>query len=553
MTQPISRRWQGPAAWLAAMMLTSLGVLTGAAPRHAAAIANGGTVIAAEADTPDSLNPFLNQQLSTVDIDSAVFDGLVRVGDKGQFMPDVATHWTNSNNGTQWTFYLNPKATWQDGVPVTAKDVVFTAKLVKNPLFPATSTLGFDHIKSITAVGNEQVNITLTKPYAPFVQYYATSYVLPEHVLGQIAVDKIRTDAQYNRRPLGSGPFEISEYAAGDHITLVANKAYFLGAPHLDKLIFRIVPNSATVLNQLHTGEVTLAGQTADLDAHQFNSLKGVSGLTLYNTPGFNWQHIDLVETGFLKDVKVRQALQMATPRDKYIKDVALGYAVPQYSDQSPAKPVYNKAVTSYWPYDPAKAAAMLAADGFTKGSNGILQKGGVPFHITMYVDAAFAAQVQIVEITKAAWAQIGVSVDARPLDPATLFGRRGPLYDPARLTSSSLKAVEYEWVESAEPDDSFFWNTASIISPKVQAGGNFDGYSNPAADALMAQGLATTDLAQRKVVYQKLQLILANDVPDIWLYWQNVLTVATSKLHNYDPNPFDYATAWNAKDWYLQ
>jgi peptide/nickel transport system substrate-binding protein len=329
-------------------MLTSLGVLTGAAPRHVSTIPSGGTIIAAEADTPDSLNPDLNQQLSTVDIDSAVFDGLIRIGDKGQYLPDLATHWTSSNNGTRWVFYLNPKATWQDGVPVTAKDVVFTAKLVTNPLFPATTTLGFDHIKSITAVGAEQVDITLTKTYAPFMEYYASSYVLPEHVLGNIAVDKIRTDAQYNRRPLGSGPFEISEFAAGDHITLVANKNYFLGAPHLDKIIFRIVPNSATVLNELHTGEVTLAGQTADLDAHQFNELKGVPGLTTYNTPGFNWQHVDLIESGFLKDVKVRQALQVATPRAKIIKDVALGYAVPQYSDQSPAKVYYNKAVESF-------------------------------------------------------------------------------------------------------------------------------------------------------------------------------------------------------------
>jgi peptide/nickel transport system substrate-binding protein len=152
----------------------------------------------------------------------------------------------------------------------------------------------------------------------------------------------------------------------------------------------------------------------------------------------------------------------------------------------------------------------------------------------------------------KQAWAQIGVNVTARPLDPATLFGRRGPLYDPNRLTSSSMKAVEYEWIEPADPDDSFFWSSSNIISAKVKAGGNFDGYSNPVVDRLIAQGLVTTDAAQRKAIYQKLQRILANDVPDIWLYWANVLTVATRKLHNYDPNPFNYDTAWNAKDWYM-
>jgi ABC-type transport system substrate-binding protein len=68
-----------------------------------------------------------------------------------------------------------------------------------------------------------------------------------------------------------------------------------------------------------------------------------------------------------------------------------------------------------------------------------------------------------------------------------------------------------------------------------------------------MAQGLVTSDAAKRNAIYKKLQVILANDVPDVWLYWANVLSVATSKLHNFDPNPFDYDTAWNAKDWYLQ
>jgi peptide/nickel transport system substrate-binding protein len=171
-----------------------------------AAIPSGGTVIAAEADTPDSLNPLLNQQLSTVDIDSAVFDSLVRYGDKGQFMPDLATSWTSSADGLHWTFNLNPKATWQDGVPFTAKDVVFTTNLVKNPLFPATASLGFDHVKSISAMGDHRVSVTLSSPYAPFLAYWGTTFILPEHVLGQIPVDKIRTDAQYNRRPLGTGP-----------------------------------------------------------------------------------------------------------------------------------------------------------------------------------------------------------------------------------------------------------------------------------------------------------------------------------------------------------
>ncbi len=522
--------------------------------RHVeAAIPSGGTVIAAEADTPPTLNPYLNQQLSTVDIDSAIFDGLVKIDNKGVFEPDLATKWTVSPNGLNWIFHLNPKATWQDGVPVTSKDVVFTANLVNNPLFPATSTLGYDHIKSITAVGNEQVNITLTQAYAPFLQDYASSYILPQHVLGAIPVKSIRTDDAYNRRPLGSGPFEASDFVAADHVTLTANAHYFLGAPHLQQIIFRFVPSATTAVNQMRTGEANLAGQTAVLSAQQYNELKNAPGLKGYDTPGFNWNHIDLVQTGFFKDVKVRQALQMATSRQKVIQLVALGYGVPQYSDQSPAKPSYNKTVESYWPFDLTKASAMLAADGFTKGSNGTLQKGGVPFNVTLSIDAAGSGASEIAQIVKQSWGQIGVNVTIKSLAPATIFGDGGPLYDKNRLSSSTMNAVEYEWIEPADPDDHFFWESNQIIGPKVSAGGNFDGYINPAADKLMQEGLVTTDSTKRQAIYKQLQVILANDVPDIWLYWGDVLTVATSKLHGYIPNPFNYRTAWNAKDWYLQ
>jgi peptide/nickel transport system substrate-binding protein len=306
-------------------------------------------------------------------------------------------------------------------------------------------------------------------------------------------------------------------------------------------------------VNQMRTGEANLAGQTADLSAQQYNQLKNAPGLKGYDTPGFNWNHIDLVETGFLKDVKVREALQMATSRQKVIQLVALGYGVPQYADQSPAKPFYDKAVESYWPYDLTKAAAALAADGFTKGSNGTLQKDGVPFNVTLSIDSAGTGPSEIAQIVKQSWGQIGVNVTIKSLAPATIFGDGGPLYDKNRLSSSTMNAVEYEWIEPADPDDHYFWESDQIIGPKISAGGNFDGYVNPAADKLMRQGLLTTDSTQRKSIYDQLQVILANDVPDIWLYWGDVLTVATSKLHGYVPNPFNYRTAWNAKDWYLQ
>jgi peptide/nickel transport system substrate-binding protein len=523
------------------------------ASSHPAAIPNGGTVIAAEADTPPSLDPYSNQQLSTVDIDAAVFDSLVKINEKGKFTPDIATKWIPSKNGLSWRFLLNPKATWQDGKKLTSADVVFTTKLVTNKNFPATSTLGFDHIKTIKAKGPYEVDVTLTQKYAPFLAYWGIAFILPQHILGSIPPAEVQHNANYNFKPLASGPFKITDYVAGDHWTMTANKHYWLGAPHLASIVIRIVPSSNTVLNQLQTGEVTLAGQTAGLSARQVNDLKGASGIKTYISPGFNWWHVDLIETGFLKDVKVRQALQMATDRAKIIKDVALGYAKPQYSDQPPAKKqFYDSSVTKQFNYNPANASKLLASDGFTKSSGGTLQKGSQTFDITLYGDADVSDSVQQVQLVAAQWSAIGVHVTTKVENGATLFGDRGPLYTPTRLQSSDMVAVDYEWIEPADPDDSFFWNSKEIVSPTNSGGGNFDGYQNATVDKLTLQGL-TASPAQRVKIYKQISRILAREVPDVWLYWADVFSASTAKLHNYKPNPFNFYLTWNAKDWYLQ
>jgi peptide/nickel transport system substrate-binding protein len=171
----------------------------------------------------------------------------------------------------------------------------------------------------------------------------------------------------------------VSEYVAGDHITEVANKSYFRGAPHLDKIIFRIVPNNNTAINQMQTGELNLLGQTSSLSARQFKLLTKVPNITPYNTQGFNWNHVDLVETGFLKERVVRQALAYATPKQQIITSVLLGYGIIDDGDKPPDTQYYNPSTRNSYPYNPAKAKSLLLADGFKMNSKGILQKNGTP------------------------------------------------------------------------------------------------------------------------------------------------------------------------------
>ncbi len=552
----ITQPWRKPAALLGAAIIATSGII-GAAPRqsaHAApAIPQGGAVIASEAQIQGTLNPLQSQALATFDIASAVFDSLVYLDPKGDVQLNLATRYTHDAKGINWKFFLNPKATWQDGVPLTAQDIVYTAKLVNTPSFGATNTTGFDKIKSVKAVGKYEVDYTLTSTYAPFLTSVGIGFILPQHILGKIAPDKIKNNTAYNKKPLGSGPFKVTEYASGDHVTLTAYKGYFRGAPHLDKIIFRLVPNNNTAINQIQTGEINLIGQTASISARQFNLLKRFPTVKTYNSPGSNWDHFDLIQTGFLKDRTVRQALAYATPKQQIIDQIELGYGVVSDADQSPSSKYYNPAVKNSYPYNPAKAKSMLLADGFKMGSGGILQKGGKPLSIILAGDTSSSDTKLIVQKLKQAWSQIGISSKLNLVDTSILFApHQGPLESDDRFTKPET-AAHYSWITYGDPDDSYFWASNEIPSKTRTSGGNFPGYKNSEMDALLKQGVTTLDDQQRVNIYKKIQTILVRDQPDLFLFWGRVLTAATPKLHGYLPQPNDPLLCWNAKDWYMQ
>lgn len=521
----------------------------------AASIPQGGTIIPAMAETPVTIAPYLNQQLALVDIDNSVFQGLLRYSYKNKPYGLIASKWKVSKNGLHYTFYLNPKARWSDGKPVTAKDVVFTEKLVTNPSFPATGVTSQQYIKTIKATNKYQVDITLKSVYAPFLRFYGSSYVVPQHILGSMDPASISKNVQWSRQPVGSGPFKITQYAAGDHITETAVKNWWMGnnRPHLKQIIFRIVPSGDTAAQQLQTGEVTMGMNDSNLTVQNYLQLMKVPNVKVYKFPTFSWTHADLIETGFLKDVKVRQALTMATPKQQIIKQVDFGYGTPQYSDQAPGRKLfYDKSVTKYWPYDLTKAAQALAADGFTKDSSGNLSKGGVPFDVTLYGLAGSTATADIQEILKANWNKLGIGVTLKTEDSATLFGPRGPLYDPNRLSSPTMNIVLYGWITGPDPDDSFFWGCDKIVSATVKSGGNFDGYCNPTVDKLVHQGVTTASVKKRQAIYKKAQDIIAQQVPDIFINWQQGFAVATKKLGNFHPTPYINGITNDAENWFM-
>ncbi|MDB5076766.1 MAG: extracellular solute-binding protein family 5 [Chloroflexi bacterium] len=500
---------------------------------------------------PTSLDPLINTQQTTRDITDAVFESLLSPDTHDALQPQLATRYTVSPNGLTYQFSLDPRARWQDGLPVTSADVLFTAKLMRDRHFPASNRYGFGNIATLSADGPLTVTATLRGPYAPFLRAFATTPIVPSHVLGPIPVAALAQYETFNRRPIGSGPYVVSDFMAGDHLTLTANPSYYRSTPRLQKLIFKLEPTQAAALAALKSGAVQMLGPSVGITPQQVLTSLQIGRFSAFASPGSGWTHIDLIESGFLRDHIVRQALTYATPRQRIVSTLFNGLATPADADQPPTSQYYEPAVAGSFPYDPRRIPGLLLSRGF-KREHGTWRKFGRTLSITLWTDVACADCRAVAGLVAASWSAAGIPTVVRTLNQHKLFGLHGPLFNSNRLFDSNLNAVLYTWATSAEPDDSYYWTAPMIVRPGHLGGGNFDGYSNPKVDQLTNLAINTPDEAKRVSLYRQVQRLLVHDQPDVFLYWTSHLTLAVSNLHGYRANPFLPGVTWNVAQWSL-
>lgn len=510
------------------------------------------TLTLLEPGAPDTLNPLLTRTSAGLDATAGVFDSLVRLDAVGTFRPDLATHWRRSVDARTWVFSLDPRARWQDGEHVTAADVAFTLRLVRDARFGALSTRGFDHIAGVAIGDTWTLTITLTAAYAPFLATVGTTPMLPAHVFASLSPRQIRDYAPFNRHPIGSGPFTVAEMTVNGTVIEEANADYFGGPPRLDRLIFSPAGTVSRALGTAHHDDNVVLPPSLDLTPAQAAPFTGTQPLRALYSPSFAWTHLDLIEHGALADARVRRALALATPRESIITRVLAGHGRLCDGDQAPATPAYDPSLYDAYPYDPGAARKLLYQAGYVALPGGLVGLAGVPLSITLWGDAGCASCATTLDLIAQSWRAAGISSTVQLVATATLFGPRGPLYDPARFHAPRYDAVLYTWINGPDPNDALYWTRKAIVSAAHPLGGNFDGYANPKLDALESRALITPNGPGRDALYRRIQRILSADEPDIFLYWPDAISIAPRRLQGYAPTPYNAAATWNVATWQM-
>ncbi len=547
------------------------------------------TITIGMSQEPDTLfSPNANAYVSTVPL-ATIENGLIGIDQNNVFYPDLAAFIPGLDNGAaqfigadgpdqylQIKWKLRHGIKWADGVEFTAADVVYGWQgIYENPNVQVVDRTTADKFSSMVAVDNytvvgkmlseNQAKALYAKDNNRYGQYktqsgpvvdalfFSDTYVYPEHAYGKLDATKLQA-SDYGRAPLGTGPYRVRQWVAGQAVILEPNPNYNLtpNKPAFSTVTIKIVADTNQLLAQVQTGQVQIvtSDATSLSQVPQLDQI-GQAGLVKpYYIPSATWEHIDFnLSNPLFKDVRVRQAFAYAINRQQIVDKVLFGKTVVAHSWITPnITQFYNSDVPKY-AYDPAKATSMFAAAGYTPGSDGILTGPGGKMSFKYQTTAGNAYRQAVTQLVAADLKAVGVDAQLEYVPAQQYFGPQGP------LTLRTFAFGEYAWVSSADPGGISLYDTAGIpTQANGYTGQNYPGWSNPANDKLLedanANKLIALDPAKRAVAYKAEQVLFAQQLPVIPLHVRLNITTAPVGLQNYKPSGTSLPETWNIQEW---
>ncbi len=503
-----------PVRFAAAMILLVLST------PFASAQSRGGSAVVGLPSDPGHLNPAITTSAPVQQVAASIFNGLISLDETGTPRPDLAQSWTVSPDGLRVTFTLVADARWHDGKPVTAEDVKFT---FENLLFRfhARTRAGLEPVvEGIDAPDARTVVFRMRRPHAPLLRQVDVleAPILPRHIYAE--GDPNQHPA--NLRPVGSGPFRFESYRKDDTVVLVRNEAYFKqGLPHLDRLVFRVVPDANTQIQALLAGELDYLVRVAPGDVRRLQN----RGIALVDTQGGAGGSNCIMTIGFnldrpvLADFRVRRAIASAVDREQMLELVLFGRGQVAAAPISSGIPWAHLpgALTGH-PFDQALANRLLDEAGHPRGVN------GERFAIDMFMYATFT---RYAELLRQQLAQVGIALRVRFVDPAGLadavFARRD--FDTTLIS----------YCNGLDPAIGVrrMYDSTNIGPVPFS---NAAAYRNAEADRLFAAAGVTVNEAERGEQYRAAQRILAAELPYWWLVEAKLTTAWRDSFEGFAP-----------------
>ena len=426
--------------------------------------------------------------------------------------------------------HIDDAATWSDGTPVTADDVVYTALRLASPVIGNTAMMyyvfegvgddgfveeGAESIDGIQKVDDKTVQFTTKEemPITTFENSYARYLLtLPKHVIEQYSEEELSTADWFNHPDVVSGPFIVTDFDVDHYISYEANKDYWKGAPKIDKLNIKIVDGSQLYAG-LQSGEIDITQQTmSDIPQEDYESVEALDNVdVVYGSPVTN-QSV-FIQTKNVPDVKVRQAMLYAIDRQQILEELLNGHGEIVDGFLSSASPFYDDSLTPV-SYDPEKAKALLEEAGWDGSQT-----------IRFYVKSGDSTFVNAASIIAAEWAAVGIKAEIQTVDFATLMSVAG-------TEDYDVLAVQYTYAP-VDPYPDVAW--------LLGGEGSWTGYSDDTLNDALTKSQLTSDPEETKELFSVVDKKVQEDVPMFSAYVISAQGAVSKRITGAAPSVYGF------------
>lgn len=426
--------------------------------------------------------------------------------------------------------HIDDAATWSDGTPVTADDVVYTALRLASPVIGNTAMMyyvfegvgddgfveeGAESIDGIQKVDDKTVQFTTKEemPITTFENSYARYLLtLPKHVIEQYSEEELSTADWFNHPDVVSGPFIVTDFDVDHYISYEANKDYWKGAPKIDKLNIKIVDGSQLYAG-LQSGEIDITQQTmSDIPQEDYESVEALDNVdVVYGSPVTN-QSV-FIQTKNVPDVKVRQAMLYAIDRQQILEELLNGHGEIVDGFLSSASPFYDDSLTPV-SYDPEKAKALLEEAGWDGSQT-----------IRFYVNSGDSTFVNAASIIAAEWAAVGIKAEIQTVDFAMLMSVAG-------TEDYDVLAVQYTYAP-VDPYPDVAW--------LLGGEGSWTGYSDDTLNEALTKSQLTSDPEETKELFSVVDKKVQEDVPMFSAYVISAQGAVSKRITGAAPSVYGF------------
>ena len=490
--------------------------------------APGGQLTEGIIGTPRFINPLLATSDADRDLTALIYSGLLRLDPSGKIIPDLAASYIVSDDGLIYTFKLRDRLTWQDGQPLTADDVEFTVVKAQDPLLSGKKRGAWEGVR-VEKLSPTEIRFHLKQAYPQFVET-ATTGILPKHLWDKFDAEAFSLN-QFNIEPIGSGPYQIKNISKNsqgiaNYYVLEPFSNFALGSANISLVRLRFYGNETDLITAYKRKEID---SLSAISAENAKTLERAgTNISRSPLPRVFAVFFNQNKAPVLANKEVRKALAMAINQQQVIDEVLKGYGIPAYgplpqlflkgnSDQTDETDIANNKITT--------AREYLADHGWTwDESKKIWQKKGKKETTTLSFSIATADILELrdsAESVKRIWEKLGAKVSLK-------------VYEIGDLDLNIIRPRQYDSLFFGEilgrtPDLFSFWHSGQRLDPGL----NIAGYTSTNVDKLLEETRILTDPEKRQANYQKIQNLINQDIPAVFLYSPEFLYLIPTSVKN--------------------